>query len=920
MIRPVISLLLFIVLAFVENTAIAQEGNTWYFGEHAGVTFNTNPPSALFNSALSTQEGCASISDSIGQILFYTNGSFVYSKNHQTMSNGTGLMGHPSSSNSSIIVKQPGSDSLYFIFTVDAGENLYQNGYRYSVVDMSLNSGLGEVITKNVLLYARCSEKITAVRHANGIDVWIVTKDYIGNIFKVFKLGCNGVEPNPVISNIGFTNINTRVGALKASPDGTKIATVQWYNGWEIFDFDKATGQLLNAIFIPRPRSCLFGMEFSPDSKLLYISAECIASGNTTTNGGQVFQYKVDIHDSLTIVNSSFLVATSLIRMGDMQLGPDGKIYVPNETDSSLNVVNNPNQYGSSCNYVYKAINLGFGRQAMRCLPAFFKDNITSSAIDFSFSASPSCSTITFVGSTVLTQSLNWHWDFGDGNTATGQTVTHTYTSEGSFNIRLTVENHNICGARAAITKTVHINLSTPLAKFGSITQCGSKSVSFSDSSRIGFGTTASYLWHFGDGQTSTLRNPTHVYASFGQYIVSLRVTSMGVCRKTDSVATPINVSPMILNNISFGPDKVICTGSTLTLHAGPEFKKYYWQDGSMDSTLVVTQTGLYFVLAEDFCGHHYSDTVHITVNVPLGVNLGADSSICSNKPLVLNAGNGFSAYLWNTGNITQFQPVTISGEYSVIATNGFGCVSRDSITIPNIHPVPQVSLNKDSVLCLNQNNRLYAGAGFSSYLWQDGSTGNTIEVLTTGMIKVTVSNIYHCLSSDSVRITKIAIPASHFLPMDSIICKNETIVIRPLQTFANYSWQNGSADPEISVKAPGGSFWLKVIDHNNCKAIDTIKVFFQDCYIHIPNAFTPNNDGNNDVFKPLISGSIESYRFTIYNRFGQLIFSTTQPGKGWDGSIAGIGQNSGSFVWTCAYQFKNEPAVVKKGTVLMIR
>lgn len=275
-------LLQLIALLLAVNYSFAQEGNNWYFGDHAGLTFNTLPPSPLLNSALSTMEGCATISDAAGQSLFYTDGSFVYNRNHQIMPNGSGLMGHPSSSNSSIIVRQPGSDSLYYIFTADAGENNYANGYRYSIIDIASDNGLGDVIVKNVLLYAKCSEKMTVVKHANAIDSWIVTKDYTGDTYKVFKLSCTGVDMNPVVSHLGLSNSNAgRVGSIKASPDGNKIATVQYLQGWEIFDFDKATGRLSNPLFISYPDAYIFGLEFSPNGKLIYLSSECCNNGGT---------------------------------------------------------------------------------------------------------------------------------------------------------------------------------------------------------------------------------------------------------------------------------------------------------------------------------------------------------------------------------------------------------------------------------------------------------------------------------------------------------------------------------------------------------------------------------------------------------------------------------------------------------------
>ena len=107
-----------------------------------------------------------------------------------------------------------------------------------------------------------------------------------------------------------------------------------------------------------------------------------------------------------------------------------------------------------------------------------------------------------------------------------------------------------------------------------------------------------------------------------------------------------------------------------------------------------------------------------------------------------------------------------------------------------------------------------------------------------------------------------------------------------------------------------------------NCKGVDSVTVFTKDCMegIYIPTAFTPNNDGKNDIFKPFIFGNIVHYEFTIYNRFGQIVFTTTNPFNGWDGNLKGIQQNEGGFTWTCRYLLLGKADQVKSGSVVLIR
>src|SRR5258705_5909 len=141
---------LLVLLLLISFSSLAQQGNNWYFGWNAGLSFSTSPPTRLLNGALYTDYGNSSISDSTGQLLFYTDGKTVYNRLHQVMSNGTGLLGNISV----VIVPMPGSKTVYYIFTAYITETGVNEGYRYSIVDMSLAGGLGAVTTKNVLIYA----------------------------------------------------------------------------------------------------------------------------------------------------------------------------------------------------------------------------------------------------------------------------------------------------------------------------------------------------------------------------------------------------------------------------------------------------------------------------------------------------------------------------------------------------------------------------------------------------------------------------------------------------------------------------------------------------------------------------------------------------------------------------------------------
>jgi gliding motility-associated-like protein len=139
--------------------------------------------------------------------------------------------------------------------------------------------------------------------------------------------------------------------------------------------------------------------------------------------------------------------------------------------------------------------------------------------------------------------------------------------------------------------------------------------------------------------------------------------------------------------------------------------------------------------------------------------------------------------------------------------------------------------------------------------------------------------------------------------------------------TFQSYSWNNGAVSSEITIGTPG-TYWLQVTDDNNCTGRDSIIVRSKDCIsgFNIPNAFTPNGDGLNDLFRPAIAGNISKYQFAVYDRQGKPVFTSAEPGKGWDGTIGGKDAVGSSYIWSCIYQVDGQPSKSETGTVLLIR
>jgi gliding motility-associated-like protein len=243
-----------------------------------------------------------------------------------------------------------------------------------------------------------------------------------------------------------------------------------------------------------------------------------------------------------------------------------------------------------------------------------------------------------------------------------------------------------------------------------------------------------------------------------------------------------------------------------------------------------------------------------------------------------------------------------------------------DSIIVTVGESNSQKKLPRDTILCSGYIMKLDAGAGYSDYLWQDGSEERMMDIDHSGTYWVRLTEQSGCVNTDTVNVGSSKLPEA-FLPNDTTICSGEILDLSPLQPFKTYKWSTGEYGNSIQV-SNAGNYSLQVVDKNGCTGNDSIQVKTKSCptEIFFPNAFTPNKDGLNDHFKPLIVARPVSYQFTIYNRWGQLIFRTSEPNKGWDGMLGNAEQEPGAYVWKCAYQFSGGKKKVATGTVLLLR
>ncbi|MGK2861136.1 MAG: gliding motility-associated C-terminal domain-containing protein [Chitinophagaceae bacterium] len=472
-------------------------------------------------------------------------------------------------------------------------------------------------------------------------------------------------------------------------------------------------------------------------------------------------------------------------------------------------------------------------------------------------------------------------------------------------------------------------------------------------------------------------------------------IAGLTTCQNiSDTIEIKVTVAGEVLD---LGADGMICTGNTVLLNARRGFVSYAWQDGSTDSTFLVNQPGLYYVEVLDACGNIFRDTVlvslqppialdigpdrikcnddtlhlnatagflnyawapsynissvsiqnvivnpmvdtsytvraektpgcfvydtvHITVHTSPLIGLGPDISLCAGDSALLSAGNNFLDYQWSNGNSTAAITVYAAGSYSIDASTTEGCHSYDTVRVLKIFENPVVNLNHDPGICTGTSRVLDAGK-YSSYLWSNGYTGQIISVSNIGSYAVMVTDNNGCKGFDTAVISEMHPRPSQFLPQDTSLCSYGSLELIPLVNYQTYRWSNNSASRTLSISQPS-TYWLEVVDYNGCIGKDTIMVTPKECMkgFFMPNAFTPNKDGKNDLLRPLLFGNVKEYSFTIYNRWGQPVFRSKVLSRGWDGNNEGIPQDSNVFVWTCIYQFEGDNKKIARGSIILIR
>ena len=456
---------LFLILTFTIQTPVVfgqLQNNNWIFGYGARVNFSGPIPEGSSNAAINSNESTASVSDpATGQLLFYTDGRKVWNTNNQVMPNGANLLGgfYNSCTQGALIVPFPEDNQRYYLFTLEELEALslspvVDNGLRYSVVDMALNGGLGDVqvATMNTPLATDLTEKLIVIRSAEIQGFWVIAHKKNANEFLAWKIDACGVIAQPVVSTVGsfFTSVPIGAneawsGAMDASPDGNRIGMpVDWSDRIEFFDFNKTTGVVSNPLTVNVTDDSSpgflrkYGACFSPDGSKFYY-----------TNINSVYQLNLSTYTSAAIASSNTLIYSPNLEpivypCLQIEQAPNNKLYVAIGNAERLDEISNPNALGLGCAYVCNAVSFS---------PATCQLGLPAQVPLGGFAAS---STVTFLPDSCFQGSISFsittaspinqiNWNFGDptsgaNNVSTSLNPSHQFSEIGTYQITAIVE------------------------------------------------------------------------------------------------------------------------------------------------------------------------------------------------------------------------------------------------------------------------------------------------------------------------------------------------------------------------------------------------------------------------------------------------------------------------------------------------
>lgn len=655
-----------------------QRANFWYFGNRAGIDFN-NGAVPVSNTVMNAPEGCAIICDRNGQTIFFTDGNTVWDRDFNVLANSIG--GDINATQSSLIIPVAGDETLYYIFTTQEVFGTGTFELRYSLFDLKENDGAGAIVQQAVPLFSRSTERIT------GNQNWVIAHEFGNNRFRAYQVTAQGIS-NPVISSIGsdhqLTIKENGEGYMKLGPFNRLAVALSTPNATpsnivEVFDFVDSTGVVTNLRTLNTRQNTgqVYGLEFSPAGNKLYASV--------TGANSQIVEFAFD---SLARPYFKGVIGNINQNLGAIQIAPDGQLYVASQNQTTLGIIQPVEDTTQVSIFNPSARALLGGTNSRLGLPNFIQ-SLSAPSQQPGIQVSGFClgSPTVFLGSgTDNIDELTWF--FGDGESAVGDSTSHTYDAPGDYTVTLRITNR--CGILIELTQEITIN---PPPDDPTFLPAGVPQPAICTGSLLlealplpvpnGY----TYLWT--TGETTRTINVTRPLR------VGVTITDVNGCTSNGSIIVS-DTRPQV----DLGPDLNICQNTALPfLDAQNPGSTYSWTvNGGSPSTgqtrqVITTTTGVftYSVTVTDpitLCTAQ--DEATFTINsIPVFTAAGIDATGCFTNDgqinlSITNPPSTFSYFV--TGPVPSSQtdivvPPTFNQTIAGLASGSYGVRVLDQLT-----------------------------------------------------------------------------------------------------------------------------------------------------------------------------------------------------------------------------------------------
>lgn len=647
--------LIWLLMAYTTICTAQLQNSNWCFGQLAGIRF-TPSGTIAYKTDIFSEENCATISHRrTGKLLFYTDGRLVYDSTHHVMPDGVGIGTDVTgtSAQGSLIIPFPLDTNKYYIFTM-AHLGDAQSYLRYSVVDMSLNGGLGDVVPgeKGIIIDSNLTEAMTSINACS--QTWLVTIKKNTNEFNIIRITPSGIEANRVISPKAYVLGSNGLTMVKLSRNTKKLAVSTW-NGigkisyLALHDFDISTGSVSGGIVIDSVigKDEFYGCEFSFDSKKLF---------STAHSSRKLYQYDITQPPTASILASRQTVFSAAVDIGAPQIGPDDNIYISCFGQKYLSRVSNPHLMFPACTFTLQAVTLANTTAGLFNLPQAVRFLDEKSFIAGNTYDTVVCSTPLYK---IQAHKGHEKYRWQDSSTNDYRVV----AASGMYTVKITDSCFDY-------TDTFHVLIKPTLyAEIGNDTAiCEDIAITLRNKQN----TIGTPYWS--TGSTAPTINITQP----GSYW--LRITNDG-CSVYDTILVTRKPPP----NVFIGNDTGICRNTQLVLYCNvqPQGVKYFWSTGDTTEIITVADTGTYYLRVRD--GDCVAaDTTHVAWIPQPQIWLGSDTSLCIGKSIYLPQGvvkgTGYS-FRWQDGSSDTGMYITVPGTYTVLLKNLCG-IASDTVRI----------------------------------------------------------------------------------------------------------------------------------------------------------------------------------------------------------------------------------------------